>query len=83
MSAPRRPPLRGDVVPSAEFVSPPTVAAWLGIPVPTLYTAAERGLLPAIREGARWRFHGPTVRAWMEAPASADTRRRLRGGAAG
>jgi len=65
------------VVASAEFVSPPTVAAWLGIPVPALCAGAERGLLPAIREGGRWRFHGPTVRAWMETEAAPEVCRRL------
>ena len=79
MTVPRRPPLRGEVVPSAEFVSPPTVAAWLGIPVPALYAGAEQGLLPAIRQGGHWRFHGPTVRAWMETPAAPEACRRLRG----
>ncbi len=72
---PALPPRRGEPVPAAEFVTPPTVAAWLGVPVPAVYEAAERGALPAVREGGRWRFHGPTVRRWLEdaqadAPAS-------------
>jgi hypothetical protein len=77
VSRPGRDPRRGDLVDSSEFVSPPTVAAWLGIPVPALIAGAEQGLLPAIREGGRWRFHGPTVRAWMEADAAPEARRRL------
>jgi excisionase family DNA binding protein len=70
-------PRRGEIVPAAEFVSPPTVAAWLGVPVPLLYRAAESGLLPAIREGGHWRFHGPTVRRWLDGEDPAAVRRRL------
>jgi Helix-turn-helix domain len=64
--------------PPREFVSPPTVADWLGIPVPVFYyEAAERGLLPAIRHGGRWRFHGPTVRRWLEEEDPAQLRQIL------
>ncbi len=70
-------PMRGEIVPADEFVSPPTVAAWIGVPVPLLYSAAEDGLLPAIREGDHWRFHGPTVRRWLDGEDPATVRRRL------
>lgn len=76
-SSPPAGPRRGELVPADEFVSPPTVAAWLAIPVPALYDAAERGLLPAIREGGRWRFHGPTVQRWLAREGSTGLRRRL------
>lgn len=47
--------------------------------MPALIAGAEQGLLPAIREGGRWRFHGPTVRAWMESDTAPEARRRLLG----
>jgi hypothetical protein len=47
--------------------------------VPALIAGAEQGLLPAIREGGRWRFHGPTVRAGMESDTAPEARRRLLG----
>jgi excisionase family DNA binding protein len=76
-SSPPDGPRRGELVPAEEFVSPPTVAAWLAIPVPVLYDAAERGLLPAIRDGGRWRFHGPTVRRWLDEEGPTGMRRQL------
>jgi hypothetical protein len=76
-SSPPDGPRRGELVPADEFVSPPTVAAWLAIPVPVLYDAAERGLLPAIRDCGRWRFHGPTVRRWLDEEGPAGLRRLL------
>lgn len=76
-SSPPAGPPRGELVPADEFVSPPTVAAWLAIPVPVLYYAAERGLLPAIRDGGRWRFHGPTVRRWFDEDGPMGLRRQL------
>ena len=34
-------------------------------------------LLPAIRDSGRWRFHGPTVRRWLDEEEPTGLRRRL------
>lgn len=71
-SLPARSPRRGEPVPASEFVTPPTAAAWLGVPVPAVLEAAERGAIPAIRDGTTWRFHGPTLRRFIDTAGDGD-----------
>jgi excisionase family DNA binding protein len=50
-----------------EILTIEEVAAYLRIPVSSVYKLAQEGKIPAQKVGRHWRFYRPTINQWMAA----------------
>ena len=55
-----------------EILTVEEAAELLRIPRSSVYTLSQRGLLPAQKVGRHWRFHRPTLIAWIARQASSE-----------
>jgi excisionase family DNA binding protein len=56
--------------PTAEILTIRDVAAYLKLPVSTVYRLAERRDLPGHKVGRQWRFHKPVLDEWFREHAA-------------
>ena len=43
------------------------LAAFLQVGAKSLYKLAQAGEIPAVKVAGQWRFHRPTIEAWLKA----------------
>ena len=48
-------------------------AEFLRVPRSTVYKLAQAGMMPAQKVGRHWRFHRPTIVAWIAGRASSES----------
>lgn len=48
-------------------------AEFLRVPRSTVYKLAQAGKIPAQKVGRHWRFHRPTIVAWIAGRASSES----------
>jgi excisionase family DNA binding protein len=56
-----------------EILTVEEAAELLRIPRSSVYTLSQRGKLPAQKVGRHWRFHRPTLIAWIARRASSES----------
>lgn len=51
------------------------VAAFLRIPVSSVYKLVKEGKIPAQKVGRHWRFHRPTLTSWIAGGSGVGTQK--------
>jgi excisionase family DNA binding protein len=55
--------------PPDEIMTIEEAAAYLRIPVSSMYRLAQTGKIPAVKVGRHWRFHRQTLASWFTGQA--------------
>jgi len=62
----------GSPMGSVEVLTAPDVAAYLKLPISTVYRLACRGDLPGQKVGRQWRFQKAALDEWFRRPPAPD-----------